>query len=186
MKISLTLLQVILFTSIFFFPSIGAPPPHASDDDSEFVGARTLFWSGQYNEAEKKFKAYILAHPKHAPTQSFLQMIAQARKFDPQKIDLTRKRLESVKLEKLVLEDADWRAVSAFFQERANPKKDGKDPENYVNFINMLPTGSTFKVSVDLRDVTLLRAIELTCRQAGLRHVVDTWAVIIDLPDSQK
>jgi len=50
----------------------------------------------------------------------------------------------------------------------------------------MLPTGSTFKVSVDLRNVTLLRAIELTCRQAGLRYVVDTWAVIIDLPDSKR
>jgi len=186
MKTSSTFCAAIFFTWIFTLSFFGAPPPPASNDDPEFVEARELFWSGQYNESEKKFRIYLLVHPKHEPSKSFLQMIAQERKYDPKKIVFTRKRLESVMIKEMNLKDAEWRAVSAFFQEQANPKENGKDPKDYINFINMLPTDTSFKVSVNLRNVTLMRAIELTCRQAGLRYVLDTWAVIIDLPESKK
>lgn len=176
----------ILSVGFLIYPSLGLPPPPASDDDPEFAEARQLFWSGQYDEAEKKFKLYLVDHPDNEASCSFLQMINQERKHDPSKIDLTKKRLETIMVGKITFQDTEWHDVSARLQELANPKVNGKEPDPYINFINMLSSGTTFKVSLDLRNISLLKLIELSCRQAGLRYVVDTWAVIVDLPENKK
>ena len=87
-------------------------------------------------------------------------------------------------IEKLEFNGTDWHVVSDYLRDLANPKKDGKDPENYINFVNMLPTGFSAKVTLNLKNISLLKAIDYSCQQAGLRFVIDTWAVIIDLPQS--
>jgi hypothetical protein len=156
------------------------------EEDAEFVKARDLFWSGRYDEAEKKFRQYLIANPKHEPSKSFLQMIAQARKFNPSHIGLTRDRLAKIELEKVEFKNADWKDVFSYFQSKANPKENGKDPKNYINFINMLPSAYSGKVNLDLRNVSLLRAIEMATEQSGIRFVIDSWAVIFDLPEAKK
>lgn len=154
-----------------------------ADDDREFQQARGLFWSGQYDQAEPIFKMYLLKHPDHKPSQAFMQMIAQARSRNPTKLGETRKRLEEIVLDEVKFDDVDWQTVSEYFKEKANPKKDGKDPEKFVNFISLLPPSLTVKVTLHLRKVTLLRAIQYACEVADLRCVVDSWAVIISMPE---
>lgn len=154
-----------------------------ADDEKEFQQARGLFWSGQYAQAEPIFKMYLLKHPDHKPSQAFMQMIAQSRSRSSSKLGETRKRLEEIVLEEVKFENADWQTVSDYFKEKANPRKDGKDPEKYVNFISLLPSSLTVKVTLDLRKVTLLRAIHHACAVADLRYVVDSWAVIISMPE---
>ena len=154
-----------------------------TDDDQSFQQARNLFWSGQYEQAEPIFKIYLLKHPDHKPSQAFLQMIAQARSRNPSKIGETHHRLEGIVLDEVEFNNADWQTVSDFFLEKANPKKDGKDPEKYVNFINLIPSSLNVKVNLKLRKVTLLRAIRHACEAADLRYVVDSWAVIISMPE---
>ncbi len=160
----------------------------ASDDeeDSDFTQARSLFWSGQYDQAEPLFKAYLVTHPDHAPTRSFLQMITQSRSRNPARINETRKRLEGIIVPHLSFKESEWREVSAWLQEQANPKKDGKEPDNSINFINLLPSSLTLRLSLDLRKVTLLSAIQHACEQVGLRYVIDSNAVIFDLPEQRK
>lgn len=167
--------------------------PEIAKEDVEFTEARKLFWSAQYEDSEKLFKIYQSTHPDHAPTKSFLQMIGQYRRWKavgPEKyrqlIVETRQRLEETMVEKLELKDVEWREVAARLQELANSQKDGKAPKDSVLFINLLPSGLSAKLSLKLSRVTLLRAIESACQQARLRYVVDAWAVIIDLPESQK
>lgn len=154
-----------------------------AEDDRDFQQARSLFWSGQYEQAEPMFKIYLLKHPDHKPSQTFLQMIVQARAHNPSKIGETRQRLEGIVLDEVKFDNADWQTVSDFFLEKANPKKDGKDPEKYVNFINLIPPSLTVKVTLNLRKITLLRAIHHACAVADLRYVVDSWAVIISMPE---
>lgn len=188
-------LMVFLAFGAMVFP-LGAQEenePEIAKEDVEFTEARRLFWSAQYEDSEKLFRIYQSTHPDHAPTKSFLQMIDQYHRWKavgPEKyrqlIVDTRRRLEEIMVEKLELKDAEWREVSARLRELANPKKDGKEPKDPVIFINLLPSGLSAKLSVKLSGVTLLRAIESACQQARLRYVIDAWAVIIDLPESQK
>ena len=177
---SLTLLFPVVF------PLRGEAPKASTEEDPEFVEARRLFWSGQYDESEKQFATYLLQHPNHGASKNFLQMIRQSRIYDRSKISETRKHLENIRLEKLELKDTEWRSVSNYLQDLANPKVGGKDPENYINFINLIPSAFSVKISLDLRDISLMRVIEYACRMAGLRCTVDTWAVIIELPESKK
>lgn len=179
-----------LFILISFLASfLWAEPPKATNEDPEFVKARDLFWSGRYDESEKGFKSYLLSHPNDPASNNFLLMIQQSRRHNPSKIDSTRKRLESIRVDKLVFQDTEWRTASLYLESLANPKKSDKtnikDGE-YINIINMLPSGFSTKISLDLRDITLLEAIEHACKQADLRFVIDTWAVIIDLPETKK
>ncbi len=179
---------VLFFLGIPLFVELQllAQAPQAPKEDPEFVEARRFFWSGQYNEAEKQFKVYLMEHPDHKPSKSFLQMIVQSQIYSPSKIEETRRRLERIRVKQVELKNADWRSVSSYLQNLANPKVDGKEPKNYINFISLLPSGFSVEISLNLRDVTLMHAIEHACRQAGLRYVVDTWAVIVDLPQSKK
>ncbi|MCC7519268.1 MAG: hypothetical protein IT578_08800 [Verrucomicrobiae bacterium] len=154
-----------------------------ADDNHDFQQARGLFWSGQYDQAAPLFKAYLLKHPDHKPSQTFLQMIAQARSRNPSQIGVTRKRLEDIVLDEVKFDGADWQTVSEYFKEKANPKKEGKAPEKYVNFINLITPGLPVKVTLDLRKVTLMNAIRHACEVAGLRCVVDSWAVIVSMPE---
>lgn len=166
--------------------SLYAQAPKASDEDLEFVEARRLFWSGQYKESEAQLKHYLSEHPKHEATQSFLQMIEQSRRYDPAKIEKTYERLEKMKIHKVELKNAEWRAVSSYLQDLANNPKNENLPQDPIHFINMLPTGFSRKISLNLHDVPLMEVIEEACKQADLRFVVDTWAVIIDLPQPKK
>jgi len=179
---------LFLFLAFYLLPSWFSPAqaPKVSDEDAEFVEARSLFWSGHYNESEIKFKTYLIAHPGHKASEDFLKMIVQARKYNPDQITITRKHLESIRIDHLELKDVPWRDVCSRFQKLANPEKDGKAPKNYVNFINLLPSRYATKISLDLRDVTLMDAINHASQQAGLHFVVDTWAVIFELPESKK
>jgi Spy/CpxP family protein refolding chaperone len=154
-----------------------------ADDERDFQTARGLFWSGQYEQAEPMFKMYLLKHPDHKPSQAFMQMIAQARTRNPSKIGETRKRLEEIVLDEVKFDNADWQEVSDFLKEKANPTKDGKEPEKYVNFINLIPPSLTVKVTLNLRKVSVLRALHHACAVADLRYVVDSWAVIVSLPE---
>lgn len=184
MNISGALLALILILSVT--PSALAQAPRTHDEDPEFVRARQLFWSGQYQEAEKAFTFFLVGHPDHRPSQNFLKMIVQSRIHDDSKIDLTRARLKKIHIRKIHFKDADWESVTHSFQDLANPKSNDVESKNSIHFINMLPTKFTTKITLDLKDVSLLDAIEAACRQAGLRYVVDTWAVIVDIPESKK
>ncbi len=163
-----------------------AQAPKGPAEDSDFVEARRLFWSGQYSESEKMFQEYLEGHPNHEATRSFLQMIAQSRIYNPTKIDETRVRLGQIRIPKVEFRDAEWKKVIAYLQSAANPKVDGKDPEKFINFISMLPSNYSSKITVNLQNVTLLEAIDKITQPVGLRFVIDTYAVIIDLPEVRK
>lgn len=158
-----------------------AEAPKAVQEDPEFVEARRLFWSGKYEDAEKKFKIYLIGHPKHEASQSFLLMIKQSRIHNPSKIEETRRRLGETKVDRVSFEAAEWKKVSDYFVKLANEKKEG----DYINFINLLPSNYSRKVTLELTDVTLLRAIEIACEQAGFTYVIDTNAVIVELPQKK-
>lgn len=162
---------------------IGQAP---SDEDPEFVEARRLFWSGQYLESEKTFKSYLQTHPDHEASKSFLQMIVQSRIHDESKISQTRERLEEIVVRKLDFKNSDWRFVTAYLQILANPKTADRESPGFIHFINLLPSGYSTKISFTMEHVTIMQAIERVCQQAGLRYVIDTWAVIIDLPEMKK
>src|SRR6185295_5260520 len=70
------------------------PSDTAAIEDPEFVAARQLFWSSSYDQAEQRFLSFLEKHPDHEPTKVFLQMIHEARHFDPEKQKLVRKALE--------------------------------------------------------------------------------------------
>ena len=163
-----------------------AQSPKSVEEDPEFVEARRLFWSGQYDESEKRFKIYLVGHPKSEASKSFLQMIKQSRIYGPSKIDATRKRLSETHVDRLKFDNAEWKSVTDYFQQLANANRSEKTGNDYLNFINLLPPNYSRKVTLDLRDVSLLRAIEFSCEQAGFHFVVDTWAVIIELPTPKK
>jgi len=160
--------------------------PKATKEDPEFVEARRLFWSGQYKESEKMFQEYLSDHPDHEASRSFLQMIAQSRIYDPNKIDETNERLAQVRVSKVEFRDVDFKKVLTFLQTSANPKVNGQDPVKYINFINMIPTGYSPKITITLADMSVLEAIEKVTSRAGLRFVIDTYAVIVDLPEGKK
>lgn len=181
------LLSLITTLAVLFMtPTVRAQAPKAGSEDPEFVDARKLFWSGRYEESEKKFRIYLLQHPGHEPSKNFLLMIAQSRKYNPSKIDSTHKRLAEIRVDKVIFKETEWRTVTSYLQDLANPKKNGEYPADYVNFINMLPSGFSRKVTLDLRDVSLIQLIEHICEKSDLRYVVDTSAVIFDIPDSKK
>lgn len=174
----------VLFLLSLSCLSSWAQAPKASDDDPEFVEARKLFWASQFNEAEVKLKKYLAEHPNHSPSRDFLKMIAQSRKYDPQQIELTKKFLETQKIDFFDLKEVDWREAIARLEAIGNVRKQ-KDPQ-YVNFINMLPSSYHKPISVNLRNVTLMEAITTLSKQAELRFVIDTWAVIFDIPPARK
>ncbi|NUN93662.1 MAG: hypothetical protein HUU04_07770 [Verrucomicrobiae bacterium] len=160
-----------------------ANAPMEASDDREFQEARGLFWSGQYDQAEPLLKTYLLKHPSHSPSRAFLQMIQQARARNPSKIGETRKRLEGILLEEVKFDGADWETVLDFFKEKANPSSNGKDADPHVNFINLVPPSLKANVTLNLRKVSLLTAIRYACEMADLRYHVDSWAVIIAMPE---
>jgi hypothetical protein len=172
---------------------VAAQQPEPVKEDMEFVEARKLFWSGQYDEAERLFKIYLAAHPESQPSRSFLQLIDLYRRHvvtgeeeSIRQVEETRKRLEGIRVESLQFKDAEWREVLERLEQLSNPKKDGMPPVRRITFINALPSGMSARFSIDLRDVTLFQAIESCCEKAGLRFVTDLWAVIIDLPEGKK
>ncbi len=182
MKSMKWLLLVVVCLAIPVF----AQAPKAAKEDPEFVEARRLFWSGQYKEAEAMFEEYLAAHPDHEASRSFLQMIAQSRIYNPAKIDETRQRLDRLRIQKMEFKDEDWKKVISILQNAANPKVNGQEPANVINFINLLPTTYSPRVTITLQDMTLMEAIDKVTRQTGLRYVIDTYAVIIDLPEGKK
>jgi hypothetical protein len=163
-----------------------AQAPKARDEDPEFAEARQLFWSGQYKEAEIKLKNYLGQHPDHAPSKDFLKMIAQSRKYNPAQIGETKNYLNTLRIDKIELKEADWRDACAKFEALANPGKGAKSPPSYLNLINLIPSSFHRKVTLNLKDVTLMQVLEHAAEQAELRLVVDTWAVIFDLPPENK
>ena len=186
--------NLLIFFALSFLHanSLYAEAPKTLNEDPEFVEARELFWSGQYDASEKKFNLYLKMRPDDEASKNFLLMIAQSRRYDPSKIEqtrqhveLTRKHLENIRVEKIELKDTDWRTVAIYLQDLANPKN-GQKPQEYIHFINMLPTGFSFKTSINLHNVSLKEVVEEICQKAGLRYVVDAWAVIIDIPESKK
>ncbi|MDD2709507.1 MAG: hypothetical protein PHV34_16090 [Verrucomicrobiae bacterium] len=183
-------LFIILFAGLC--AAFAEAPKPVVPEDPEFVEARRLFWSGRYEDAGKLFDIYLAAHPNHKPTRNFLLMINQARRHakagvegSKQDVADTKTRLTSIPVSKLEIKDADWFSVSDHLQNLANPQKGGKAPEKYINFINMLPGNFSRKVTLDMHGLDLLHAIEYCCAQAGLRCVIDAYAVIIDLPEGK-
>ena len=184
MKISLRLLAAVIgFIGLSLFNLHGENTP---SEDSEFIEARKLYWAGKYQEAEAMFQSYLATNPNHGPTKNFLKMIAQSQRLDKGKVEQTRKYLETIRLEHVQFKEADWKAVTSFFQERANSKTDGKTIKESVSFINILPAGFSTTITLDLKDVSLMRAIEYACQQANLRYMVKAWAVTFEQPDSKK
>jgi hypothetical protein len=179
-------LLLLLLGSNFSIHSLAAEMAKSPDEDAQFVEARKLFWAGRYAEAEKEFKTYLASNPEHRPTRNFLKMIEQSKKYNPDNISLTRKRLESIRVNQIEFNGTEWSDVVSSLQDLANPKVNGKPPSDYINFIGILPSGFSKKVHLNLRDVSLLKVIEYSCEQAGLRCVIDTWAVIIDVPEQKK
>ena len=190
--------------------SLAAETPRTQTDDAAFVEARNLFWSGRYNESEVKFKLYLAEHPDHQASLNFVKMIGQQMKYNPNQIEATRKHLEQIRVEKIEFKDADFRTVMKYLHQLANPGKEtGKEkadptakektgekpktaekesatPKGHVNFIDLLPPRYERKITLELRDVPLMDAIRYATQQAEVRHVVDTWAVIFELPEGKK
>jgi hypothetical protein len=163
--------------------------PKALDENPEFVEARSLFWSGQYDRAEKQFKSYLSENPEHAPSKDFLKMILQSRKYNPEQISLTKKFLHDTRVMELKLKDTDWRTFCAHLEKLANAAaaKNGKlASKTYMNFINLLPSQFDRKISIELQNVSLYEAVKKGARLAELRFVVDTWAVIFEMPQPRK
>ena len=186
MKYPFPFLSIFLAICLGSILSLQAQAPKARDEDPEFVNARQLFWSGQYSEAEKAFNLYLASNPDHRPSQNFLKMIVQAKRYDPTKIGPTKDRLASIRIDKVQFKNADWPTLITYFQDIANPQKSTAASKTYIHFINLLPSQFSAKVTLDLKNVSLLQAIEKACQQTGLRYVIDTWAVFIDLPEGGK
>jgi hypothetical protein len=201
-KHTLLVLAALTFVlSQFVWSQADVSKDKQATEDPDFVHARQLFWSGKYAEAEEKFSVYLLGHPNHQPTKSFLQMIAQAKKhdpkskkFDPSNIDFTRKRLEEIKVAKIEFNGTPWKSVAENLQELANPnfKKEDKEANKnravgeHINFIHMLPENFSGKVTLSLQDISLLRVIDYATRQAGLTYVIDKSAIIFEVKEAQK
>lgn len=200
-RLLLILLVLVRLSSQLAWSQTEGAKDKQTTEDPEFVYARQLFWSGRYAEAEEKFTTYLLGHPNHQSSKSFLQMIAQAKKndpkskkFDPSNIDITRRRLEEIKVSKIEFNATSWKTASEYLYELANPnlKKSDKagikksEVGDVINFIHMVPENFPGKVTLNLQDISLLRVIDYATRQAGLTYVIDKSAVIFEVKEANK
>lgn len=148
-------------------------------EDPEFVTARQLFWSGSYDQAEQRFLSYLGKNPDHEPTKVFLQMIHEARHFDPEKQKLVRKALEEVRFKSIDWKDMPLEAAIKFLRDETRRQI----PEGeVVNFVNLVPASADLKkITLNAEDATLDDLIKRISEQAGVFHHVDSDGVVFEL-----
>lgn len=150
----------------------------APNENSNFVTGRQLFWSGRYDQAEPFFLEYLKENPDHEPTKIFLQMIHEARHFDPEKEKLVRQALEEVRFKHI-----EWKEVSltdAIRYLREETKRQFPKGET-VNFVNLIPeTADIGKITLTASDANLAQLVEKIAQMAGIHHRVDSDGIVFE------
>lgn len=154
------------------------PADEPVEENPDFVSARQLFWSGSYDQAERLFLTYLEKNPNHEPTKVFLQMIHEARHYDPEKERVVRKALEEVRFKHI-----EWKEMSldaAINYLRSETRRQIPEGET-VNFINLVPSASTSKtITLSAEDATLDQLIRRISEQAGVFHRVGSDGVVFE------
>lgn len=180
-----TCFSILLFLALLpGFPSARGetvneqPVDRQPAEDDEFVTGRELFWSGRYEQAEKFFLSYLTKNPDHQPTKVFLQMIHEARHFDPEKEKFVRKALEEVRFKRIEWKEMPLDKVIAFLREET--QKQIPQGEK-VNFINLIPESAEIgKITISAEDANLAQLIEKISRQAGVHHRIESEGIVFE------
>lgn len=154
------------------------PVDTPSVEDPDFVAARQLFWSGSYNQAEHLFLSYLEKNPDDEPTKVFLQMIHEARHYDPEKEKAVRKALEDVRFKRIDWKEMPLDAAISFLREETRRQV----PEGEaVNFVNLVPASAgQKKITLNAEDATLNDLLKQISEQAGVFHHVDSDGIVFE------
>ena len=154
------------------------PADEPAVEDPDFVAARQLFWSGNYDQAAQLFTTYLSKNPDHEPTKLFLRMIQEARHYDPEKEKVVRKALEEVRFKRIDWKDMSLDAAITFLRNETRRQI----PEGeVVNFVNLVPASAGKKsITLSAEDATLDQLIQRIAEQAGVFHHVDSDGIVFE------
>jgi hypothetical protein len=154
------------------------PADLPAEEDPDFVAARQLFWSGNYDQAEQLFATYLSKHPDHEPTKIFLRMIHEARHYDPEKEKVIRRALEEVRFKRVDWKNMSLDAAITFLRDETRRQI----PEGeVVNFVNLVPASAGKKsITLSAEDTTLDQLIQRISEQAGVFHHVDSDGIVFE------